>query len=193
MLGAMIALVIITLFLISNVGADFSFDSESKAMELAAKALGLTIKIPLEGKKKRAKRPKAATKRPAEAPAPKKEKEKPDWDFIFMIVKNGIETLKRVRRKLAIDILVLQFKAATPDAARTALLYGRVNAALGALFPIIDTALNVREREIETAIDFTSEKSTIYLRVVAVFQVWELLYIGGAFAVALLKYKFAVR
>ena len=194
MLGATIALVIITLFLISNVGVDFSFDGESMTMELAAKALGLTIKIPLDSKKKRVKRPKPEPKKPTdETPAPKKEKEKPDWDFIFMIIENGIEALKRVRRSLAIDLLILHFKAATPDAARTALLYGRVNAILGALFPIIDSGLNVREREIETSVDFTAEKSTVYLRVVIVFQIWELLYIGGGFAMALLKYKLRVR
>jgi len=197
LMGMTVALIIISLLLISLVGVNFFYDSDSGELGLAVRFLGLTIRVlggdKKKNVKKRSKKKKKRDEEEKKQEKPPEEKEKLDRELINLIIKNSIELLRRVNRKLTIELLVLHIRAASPDAAKAALMYGRVNAVIGTLFPLVDSSLRVKERDIQTTLDFDSERAAIYIRMDIVFQVWELFYIVGRFAVEFLKYKYRVR
>ena len=198
MIGATIVIFILSILLVSSVGVDFSYDSVTGALELRARVLGIKVQILGGDKKPRKRKPRAKPKKPKQK-KPKAEKkppeikEKTDWEFIRLIVRSGLDALGKLRRKLAIDLLVLHFTAASEDAAKAALMYGRANAVLGAVFPVMDTALRIRDRDIETAVDFTATAPVVYFRIAAELQIWEIFYIGGSFGIEFLNYKYKNR
>ena len=196
-MGMTVALLIISLFLISLVGIDFFYDSDSGELGLSIRVFGIKIRV-LGGDKKKKTRKKS--KKEAETQEQKKDETKPpkerqkrDKELVELIIKNSIEVLRRIKRKITFELLVLHIRAASPDAASAALMYGRANAVIGTLFPVMDSSLRVRERDIQTTLDFSTDRPAVYVRMEIVFQIWELFYVVGKFAVEFLNYKYRVR
>ena len=71
----------------------------------------------------------------------------------------------------------------------TALAFGYVNAALGALTPLAERALRIDERDIQTGVDFQAERPRIDARIVCTIRIGQIVIIALAFGAGFLKQK----
>ena len=87
------------------------------------------------------------------------------------------------------QLLRLVFVSGAPDPYDTALAFGYVNAALGALTPLAERALRIDERDIQTGVDFQAEQPRIDARIVCTIRIGQIVVIALAFGVGFLKQK----
>ena len=190
LLALVIIVVLLVLFLILPVGVDAAYDGAVFALKAKA---GL-IKIRILPKKE-----KPPEEEGEEKPKPKKEKkqkrekehkpkQKLTLDDILELAGIGLKALGRFRRSLSVDKLMLHMAAAAPDPYDAVLLYGRVNAGLSALSPLLHRALKIREEDIRTAVDMEPGTMLIEARVVVTLQIWEILYIAFSAGFAALRW-----
>ena len=66
-----------------------------------------------------------------------------------------------LRRRLILSNLTCHLNVASKDAAGTALLYGRIAAAVSALYPVLQRNLRIKKTDIAVDADFESEKMEI--------------------------------
>ena len=97
--------------------------------------------------------------------------------------------LNRFRQRLRVQLLRLVFVSGAPDPYDTALAFGYVNAALGALTPLAERALRIDERDIQTGVDFQAERPRIDARIVCTIRIGQIVVIALAFGVGFLKQK----
>ena len=106
--------------------------------------------------KKAAKKAKKAAK-----PQKKKEKKRLTLEIICDYIQLGAEALGMMQRRLVLSNLTCHLKVASDDAAGTALLYGRIAAAVSALYPVLQRNLRIKKTDIAVDADFESEKLEI--------------------------------
>ena len=97
--------------------------------------------------------------------------------------------LNRFRQRLRVQLLRLVFVSGAPDPYDTALAFGYVNAALGALTPLAERALRIDERDIQTGVDFQAERPRLDARIVCTLRIGQIVVIALAFGVGFLKQK----
>ncbi len=100
---------------------------------------------------------KKAEKAAKKAAKPKKDKQKLTLEIICDYIRLGVEALGMMRRRLVLRNLTCHLKVASKDAASTALLYGRIAAAVSALYPVLERNLRVRHTDIAVDADFEHE------------------------------------
>lgn len=177
-----IALVLTVLNLLP-VGVDAAYADE--AFSLAARVGPLRLRL----------LPKPPDAKPKKKPQkPKKEKPKkksapPDIRTILVLAKLGLQALNRFRQRLRVQLLRLVFVSGAPDPYDTALAFGYVNAALGALTPLAERALRIDERDIQTGVDFQAGQPRIDARIVCTIRIGQIVVIALAFGVGFLKQK----
>ena len=135
--------------------------------------------------------PKAPDAKPGKA---KKKKEKtksapPDAQTLLKLAELGLQALDRLRQKLHVRLLRLVFVSGAPDPYDTALAFGYVNAALGALTPLAERTLCIDERDIQTGVDFDAERPRIDARIVCTIRVGQIVAVALIFGVGYLKQK----
>ena len=144
--------------------------------------------------------PRGAHRSGAAAPAsegakkPKKKKEKkksapPDAQTLFNLAELGLQALDRLRQKLHVRLLRLVFVSGAPDPYDTALAFGCVNAALGALTPLAERTLCIDERDIQTGVDFDAERPRINARIVCTIRIGQIVAVALIFGAGYLKQK----
>ena len=136
--------------------------------------------------------PKAPDAKPGKA-KPKKPKKKksapPDAQTLLKLAELGLQALDRLRQKLHVRLLRLVFVSGAPDPYDTALAFGCVNAALGALTPLAERTLCIDERDIQTGVDFDAERPRIDARIVCTIRVGQIVAVALIFGVGYLKQK----
>lgn len=136
--------------------------------------------------------PKAPDAKPGKA-KPKKPKKKksapPDTQTLLKLAELGLQALDRLRQKLHVRLLRLVFVSGAPDPYDTALAFGCVNAALGALTPLAERTLCIDERDIQTGVDFDAERPRIDARIVCTIRVGQIVAVALIFGVGYLKQK----
>ncbi|MEF2647253.1 MAG: DUF2953 domain-containing protein [Oscillospiraceae bacterium] len=177
-----IALVLTVLNLLP-VGVDAAYTDETFSLVARVGPLRLRL-LPKPPDAKPKKKP----------PKPKKEKPKkksasPDIRTILALAKLGLQVLNRFRQRLRVQLLRLVFVSGAPDPYDTALAFGYVNAALGALTPLAERALRIDERDIQTGVDFQAERPRIDARIVCTIRIGQIVVIALAFGVGFLKQK----
>lgn len=188
MLALVIIVVLLVLFLILPVGVDAAYDGAVFALKAKA---GL-VKIQILPKKEKPPKPEGEKKPKKEKKKKREQEHKPKQkltlDDILELAGIGLKALGRFRRSLSVDKLMLHMAAAAPDPYDAVLLYGRVNAGLSALSPLLHRALKIREEDIRTCVD--TEPGTMFLeaRVVVTLQIWEILYIAFSAGFAALRW-----
>ena len=192
MIALCIIAVVLLLILILPVGVDASYLALQASVKVKAGPLCFQI---LPAKEKKPKKPKKnQKKKPKPAEGHEKEKEKGKqkatltFDDIVELAKLALTALGRFRRCLSVDLLMLHLTAASADPCDAVMLYGRVNAALGALRAPAHRALKIRREDLRTAVDFDAAAPEIDARIVATIQIWEILYIGICAAAAFLRW-----
>lgn len=186
-----VALVLTVLNLLPvGVDAAYADDEFSLAARIGPFRLRLLPKPP-DAKPKKKKPPKLKKKKP---PKPKKEKPKKqsapsDIRTILALAKLGLQALNRFRQRLRVQLLRLVFVSGAPDPYDTALAFGYVNAALGALTPLAERALRIDERDIQTGVDFQAGQPRIDARIVCTIRIGQIVVIALVFGVGFLKQK----
>ena len=112
-------------------------------------------------KQKKAKPKKEKTQAAVKTEKPKKPKKKLTLEIICDFIKLGVEALGRLKRQLVLSNLTVHLKVASPDAANTALLYGRVAAAVSALYPVLERNLRIKKTVIAVDADFEGQKTDV--------------------------------
>lgn len=197
MLVLIIILLILSLILLLPVGADACFYNDGGRLKVKAGPVGITLlSIPKEDKPKKPKKPKKKKKskkdeKPEEAE--KHKKKKLSLEDILALVKIGLRALGRFRRQLSVDLLELELTCAGDDPYSTAMSYGYLSAASGALVPALHKVMKIREERINLDVSFDLPKMEYYTHVIATIQIWEVLYIAFAFLFGFIGYKIKSR
>ena len=173
----------LTLLNLLPVGVDAAY--AEGAFSLAAR-IG-PARLHLLPKAPDAKPGKAKTKKPKKKA--KKKSAPPDAQTLLKLAELGLQALDRLRQKLHVRLLRLVFVSGAPDPYDTALAFGCVNAALGALTPLVERTLCIDERDIQTGVDFDAERPRIDARIVCTIRIGQIVAVALIFGVGYLKQK----
>lgn len=168
-MGWLIALLILVLLAWLPLGATARYNAEGFFLKVIAGP----IRIPILPKKKKAdqkektpqkkKSAQAGTPAQKNAAQPKKESGGPVTDFL-PIVKTLLDLLNAFRKKLRINHLQLKLIMAADDPCDLAVNYGKANAAMGNLLPLLEQCFVIKKRDIEIECDFESNQTVILAR-----------------------------
>ena len=191
MKGWLIVLIILAvLFLIGQLrlGGRVRYDEDGFTLTGIAGPLRLALLPPKE-------RPKKAKKKP---PKPKKVKQKPEIAEAHPQKKGGnvgrlmslLPTVAQAagafKRKLCIHRLNLSVVWGGEDAAAIALGYGRANALLGTIWPLLDHNFKVKRHEFQVCLDYGAREPKIAVDAVITVGLRQLLWIGLHYGLKLL-------
>ena len=162
-LKILLALIVllVTVIMLIPVGADVGY--EDGRLHVAAKAAGKLIVLYPRQKRppKTEKKPKPPEKKKQEKPKEKKPKKKLALSFskedIFELVKKVLKGFGIFGRKLRVDRFHLNYIASGRDPYNVAVIFGYVNACLYALAPICAKRFDVKDLDVRTSADFTTE------------------------------------
>ena len=99
------------------------------------------------------------------AKAPKKKKPKRNYSLIDMVldyIRSASPPVKRLFKKIRIRNVYIDYVVGTDDAAKTALKYGGLCAAIYSLIGTLQTYMDTKVKEINIEADFSAEKDDIF-------------------------------
>ena len=134
-------------------------------------------KKPKERKKKKLSQRPEKAKRERE-PVPFPEKVGGALEYARALLPVALEAAKGIWRGLRVDVLELELTAGAADPADAALLYGRANAALGALWVPLTKAFHVRDGTARVKLDFDAPGMTIYVQAALSIRIGTAVWIG---------------
>ena len=174
-----LGIVILALVLVGliRVGVQVEYAQNRLEVRLLAGPVKITL-FPRKAKRpkpdKKPKRAKTKQEKPKKAP--------PTAGEILALVKQllpvAIDAAGRLRRKIRIDAFYLDLTVASADPAKAAVNYGRLNGAIGMLWPLVEQNFKVKEWRIRTWIDFTTEHPSVYLRTAVTLTIGQILSLG---------------
>jgi hypothetical protein len=85
--------------------------------------------------------------------------------------------LSRIKRKILIKRLEIEYTAAGNDPSSTAITFGRANVLAGLISTILEDNFRIKRCDFRVLADFESNRQKIYLNIVATIAVWEALYV----------------
>lgn len=159
------------------------------------------IKIQLLPVPEKAERPKKESKKKPEREPKKKKPQKPKAKINREQIFYALEklppilgrALRRTGKSIRIDPLKIYLLAAGNDPADTALLYGRLAAAIAAGFPLMQQAVRIRNEDIQLYLDFTGRQMDCIADVGAALRPWSLVSAGVRALGSLLKWYLGFR
>lgn len=179
----LIIFIILSVLLLIPCGIDAGYDG--RAFHLYARFGFINLKLfPKKEKPLKPKPPKPAKDKK------EKKKEKPPMgkDEIFALIKMGLKSLGRFKRRLSVNYLRLHYTAAAGDPFKAAMAYGLGSTFMGTVVPLAEGAFNIKERDFSVSVDFLAEKPVFDFRLITSIQIWEILYIAFAFGIDFLKH-----
>lgn len=167
-MGWLIALLILVILAWLPLGVTARYNAEGFFLKVIAgpvripilpkkKKDGQTEKTP---KKKKSANPGASAEKTA---PPKKESGGPVTDFL-PIVKTLLDLMNAFRKKLRINHLQLKLIMAADDPCDLAVNYGKANAAMGNLLPLLVQCFVIKKQDIEIECDFESNQTVFLAR-----------------------------
>ncbi len=186
-LGLVLLLLIVLLLI--PVGADVEHIGGNT--KISAKVCGILIQlIPKKEKKDKPKKPKKEKKKKEKKPKKpkdesggeeKKEKKKLDFTLeeIFDLLGRVLKSMKKFG-KLSVDRFMLHYTAAGKDPYKTAETLAYVNASLCALAPVCSKQFKVRDYDVWTTSDFTTDKMGLDFAVCITLRLWQFVHVGLA-------------
>ena len=193
----LIVLLAVCLLLLTRAGAYAKFGPGGFSLRLLLGVFSLTV-LPLKEKKQKKpkkqkpeKPPKKAKKPPDTAPEePESKPRKRSFTDRFdkkKLIRAAFKAMGRGFRMVRVDVLELRVTVASGEPHKTALLYGSVCAALGAVVPFINRRLRVRRQNVMADLNFERVSMSAGGRVKVTVSVAELMWFGLWAAVTLLK------
>ena len=187
-----ILLLVLFLLAVLPLGVFIRYDGGGPLVKIVAGPLGIRLlpkkpkrKKPKKEKKAKGKKKPAPEKTPSKKPAEKK-KGGSLKDFI-PFVQLGLKLLGDFRRKLRVNRLELRIVLAGEDPADLGLLYGRANAALGGLWPMLERCFKIKKRDVSVQCDFTAEETTVYAALKITITLGRLMVLGVRYGARALK------
>ena len=168
-MGWLITLGILVILAWLPLGATVRYNDQGVALKVIAGPVRIPIlpKKKAPEKEKPKKEEKTKKKQPVakktEAPKPQEEKGGPVTDFL-PLVQTALDLLNAFRKKLRINHLYLKLIMASDDPCDLAVNYGKANAAMGNLLPLLERCFVIKKRDIEIECDFESDKTVIIAR-----------------------------
>lgn len=189
-----VILLLLGLVLFTPIRARVSWDGESLRAWLKIGPAGIPLYPPKpeqEGAPEKPPREKKEKKPRKEKPAKKRKKLTAEQILYLLEGAPPIlgRALKRTGRRIRICPLMLHVLVSAGDPADTGLLYGKLQAALAALLPILHRRIHIAEQDIRLYPDFEGQGMDYRLDVGVAIRLWDLLVIGlcaGASGVKLL-------
>ena len=197
MVALFVTFTALCLLAILPLGIHIAFQDETYFLKLKLGILKIQI-FPRKrrlGRKKHCRKKKKLQETPQHAQMQEEGKEKRRWpsfsDFIDL-AKIVLCTALKFRRNVSVDCLrfVLCVGGDPYDAI---LSYGRCNAALSTLTPLLHRTLKIREEELRVELDFFAVKNHIDAEIIVSLQFWELVYIGFSSGYSLLRWYMTFR
>ena len=181
----------VVIFLLSRIrlGGIAEFREEVFSLRIIAGPVRIKL-FPREEKAKTPKKEKSAKKRKEEKPKTGEEKgekgAKAKLPPIGDIVSIALEALGALKRKIRLDEVTLHLTWAAEDPADTALGFGKAQAALGMIWPLIANNFHVKEHDLGVSVDFERTKPDIYARGSLTMTVGQLVSFGVRFGIKFL-------
>ncbi len=189
-MGWLIALGILVLLAILPLGATARYNADG----LTVKLIAGPVRIPLLPTKEKQPKPKKKKEKKTETVSAKpsgKGKRKREtggsWTDFLPIVKTALDLLNDFRRKLRIRRLELKLIMAGDDPCDLAVNYGRANAALGNLWPMLERCFVIKKRDVQIECDFESSETVVIARADATITLGRLLVLVVRHGVRALK------
>ena len=168
-----IALLLTALNLL-RVGVDAEYDGEGLFLRLKAGPVKITI-LPKREKPKKKKKEKPP-KDDADGEKPKKKKKSPlTLPTLLKLVRPALEAAGSFRRKLSVDLLRLHARVGTDDPYSTAMTFAYLQSAVYGLHPLVERALNVKERDVWLTPDFTSDGIAAEGRLIGTIRIGQIM------------------
>ena len=190
-----LAVVVLVLLLIGQVRAGGRAEFSAGGFFLWVRLGRFQIKLlPMEPREERPKKPKRPkekkprTPKKEKPPAPLPEKIGGALEYAQALLPVALEAAKGMWRGLRVDVLDLELTAGAPDPADAAAVYGKANAALGALWFPLTKAFHVKEGAARVKLDFDAPGTTVYGTAALSMKIGTLMRIGlGAGVKALFR------
>ena len=195
-----VLLLLLAVILLTPAGVRFRYDRGDLSLLVRFGPLKLQI-FPRKEKKPPRRKPEE-TKEEPEKPKPKKKAEKkPRAKINREQILYSLETLppilgralKRTGRRLRLTPLKVHLLVAGPDPADTALLYGRLEAALGAALPALHRLVRIKDQDVRLFLDFQREQMDLIADVGLSLRPWDLVSVGLRAGGSLLKWYLRFR
>ncbi len=168
-------LLIILLLLLLRAGCQIDYSEEGFFLWVTIGAVHIQL-IPEKEKKHRPRKPKKSKQRKKDVepsseseeskmhPAEKPEKKPGKLTVLLDYAKPLLSALGQSKHKPRIDYISLQYMiAGKHDPAQAAIRYGAVSAGGGALIPLINEAVVVKQWNLQPAVDFDAEDTKVAL------------------------------
>ena len=192
MTGWLIACGILFLLAILPLGVNARYDASGVLVRLIAGPARITI---VPGKKKDPKEKPKKEKKPA-ATGEKKPAEKKQGGPIkdlLPLLQIALDLLNDFRRKLRVDRLEAKIILAGDDPCDLAVNYGRAWAALGNLWPRLESFLVIKKRDVQIECDFTADTTVISARIDLTITLGRLLALGAVYGFKAIKEYFHIK
>lgn len=179
-----LALVLVTLFLLGQirvgVRAEYGQDGPLVHARLGPAEIQVFPRNPKQAKPKKAKPKKAPEGEPKESIV---KKLGGPVELLREFLPLVLEAAGQFKRKLQVDTLLLELTVGGDDPGDTALLYGRANALLGALWEPLTRSFHVKDGRAGTRIDFNSPGTTVYGAAALSLKIGQILRIALCFGI----------
>jgi len=140
-----------------------------------------------EQKKARKDRKKAKDKPDASEKNGEATPKKGELRWLLQLVEPALRALGRLRRRLRVERVRIDYAiGGAGDPAAAAVKYGAVSAGGGALLPLINAALDVRDWDLDLSVDFETEETRVALSAAGTYRVGQLVAIMLALAFSVL-------
>ncbi len=178
-------LLVVILLLLVRVGCRVDYSADGLVLYLKVACFQLQL-IPKKQKKaserQKKQKPKKKKQKDKKEKAEKEEnpeKKKGDLKWLLELVKPVLTALGKLRRKLRVDRLWISYAiGGREDPAGAAVKYGVVSAGGGALFPLLNAALTVKDWDVDLSVDFQSDKTMVALSAAGTYRIGQLLAIA---------------
>ena len=199
-MGWNITLAILFLLAILPLGVSVIYDAGGPLIRVVAGPIKLKVfpgkkKDPDAPPKEKKKKKKAEVKKSEEKKAVKstnKKKGGPISDF-FPFVTLAFDFLLDFRNKLRVNCLELKIIMAGGDPADLGIKYGKAWAAIGNLWPRLETWFVIKKRDVEVECDFVGSDTSIYARLDLTITLGRLLSLVVRYAIRAVKEYFNFR
>ena len=140
--------------------------------------------LPGDESGKKPKKEKKTSKETSEQPNPKEKRKLPPVGDLLML---ALEAAGALKRKIRIDELTLHLTWASEAPADTALGFGKANAALGMIWPLIDHNFHVKKHDLGVAVDFERTSPDIFAHGRLTLTVGQLLSFAVRFGIKFIR------
>lgn len=180
----MIVLAVLTAIAWLPLGVTASYHDNGAKAELIVGP----VRIPVYPTKKK----KQEEKKQEEKPAAQQPKAAPGKqggsvaDFV-PLVKTALALLGDLRRKLRVNLLVLKLTLAGGDPSDLGENYGKACAAMGNLWPLLESVFVIKKRDVGIQCDFEAEQTVVSARIDLTITLGRLLYLAVRYGVRALR------